>query len=102
MLQVLHLDISKLEMFAQIAMVFQLYIANVSSILDICCKDFDQHVAVLDGATSSTIFDVTPKKFRTKQGLSLGFLLKFMIEEIYLDQSYYLHWIQYHARKWLF
>ena len=38
-------------MFAHIAMVFQLYDANVSSDLDICCKDFDLHVAVLDGVT---------------------------------------------------
>jgi hypothetical protein len=52
MLQVLHLDISKLNrMFAHIAMVFQLYIINVSFVLDICYKDFDLHVVVLDGVT---------------------------------------------------
>ena len=39
-----------------IAMVFQLYIANVSSDLHICCKDFDLHVAVLEGATGGCCY----------------------------------------------
>jgi hypothetical protein len=38
-------------MFSHIAMMFQLYDANVSFDLDICCKDFDMHVAVLDDTT---------------------------------------------------
>ena len=41
MLQVLHLDVSKVDQdVARVAMVFQLYVLNVSSILDVCCKGF--------------------------------------------------------------
>jgi hypothetical protein len=38
MLQALHLDVSKVHRdIAHVAMVFQLYVPNVSSVLDICC-----------------------------------------------------------------
>jgi hypothetical protein len=41
MLQVLHLDISKIDRnVAHVAMVFQLYVPNVSSSLDVSCKGF--------------------------------------------------------------
>jgi hypothetical protein len=38
---VLHLDILKVDQdVAHVAMVFQLYVPNVLSVLDVCCKDF--------------------------------------------------------------
>jgi hypothetical protein len=38
---VLYLDISKVDQnIAYVAMVFQLYVPNVSSGLDVCCKGF--------------------------------------------------------------
>ena len=41
MLQVFHLDVSKVDQdVAHVAMVFQLYVLNVSSVLDVCCKVF--------------------------------------------------------------
>jgi hypothetical protein len=41
MLQVLHLDVSKVDPdVADVAMVFQLYIPNVSFILEVCCNGF--------------------------------------------------------------
>jgi hypothetical protein len=41
MLQVLHLDVSKVDQdVTHVAMVFQPYVPNVSSILDVCCKGF--------------------------------------------------------------
>jgi hypothetical protein len=41
MLQVLHLNVSKVDRdIAHVAMVFQLYVPNVLSVLDVCCKDF--------------------------------------------------------------
>ena len=41
MLQVLHLDVSKVDRDVEhVAMVFQLYVLNVSSVLDVCCKVF--------------------------------------------------------------
>ena len=41
MLQVLHLYVSKVGWdVAHVAMVFQLYVLNVSSVLDVCCKCF--------------------------------------------------------------
>ena len=38
MLQVLHMDVSKVDQ--DIATVFQLYVLNVLSVLDVCCKCF--------------------------------------------------------------
>ena len=38
MLQVLHLDVSKVD--RDVAMVFQLYVPNVLSVLDVYCKSF--------------------------------------------------------------
>jgi hypothetical protein len=41
MLQLLHLDVSKVDLdVAHIAIVFQLYVSNISSVLDVCCKCF--------------------------------------------------------------
>jgi hypothetical protein len=41
MLQVLHLDISKADRdVSHAAMMFQLYVPNVSSVLDVCSKCF--------------------------------------------------------------
>jgi hypothetical protein len=41
MLQVLHLDILKVDQdVTHVAMVFQLYVPNVSSVFDICYKGF--------------------------------------------------------------
>jgi hypothetical protein len=41
MLQMLHLDVSKIDRdVAHIAMVFQLYVSNVLSVLDVYCKGF--------------------------------------------------------------
>jgi hypothetical protein len=38
---VLHLDISKVDRdIAHVAMMFQLYILNVSFVVDVCCKGF--------------------------------------------------------------
>jgi hypothetical protein len=40
-LQVLHLDVSKVDRdIAHITRVFQLYVANVSFVFDVCCKGF--------------------------------------------------------------
>jgi hypothetical protein len=55
MLQVLHLDVSKVDRdVTHVAMVFQLYVLNVSSILDVCCKCFvwmlQKWIEVLHGA----------------------------------------------------
>jgi hypothetical protein len=41
MLQVLHPDVSKVDRdVAHVTMVFPLYVPNVSSNLDVCCKGF--------------------------------------------------------------
>ena len=41
MLQVLQLDVLKVDRdVAHVAMVFQLYVSNISSVLDVCCKYF--------------------------------------------------------------
>ena len=41
MLQVLHLDVSKVDQcVAHVAMMFQLYITNVLSVFDVCYKGF--------------------------------------------------------------
>jgi hypothetical protein len=38
---VLHLDVSKVDRdIAHVTIVFQLYVSNISSILDVCCKGF--------------------------------------------------------------
>jgi hypothetical protein len=38
---VLHLDVSKVDQdVAHVSMVFQLYVPNISSVLDVCCKCF--------------------------------------------------------------
>jgi hypothetical protein len=40
-LQMLHLDVSKVDQDgAKVAMVFQLYVPNVLSVLNVCCKGF--------------------------------------------------------------
>jgi hypothetical protein len=40
-LQVLHLDVSKVDRdVTHVAMVFQLYVLNISSVLDVYYKDF--------------------------------------------------------------
>ena len=55
MLQVLHLDVLKVDRdVAHVAMLFQLYVLNVSSVLDVCCKGFiwmlQKWIGVLHGA----------------------------------------------------
>jgi hypothetical protein len=41
MLQVLHLDILKVDWdVAHVAKVFELYVPNVLSVFDVCCKGF--------------------------------------------------------------
>jgi hypothetical protein len=41
MLQVLHLDVSKIgQDVGRVAMIFQVYVPNVLSVLDVCCKCF--------------------------------------------------------------
>jgi hypothetical protein len=46
MLQVLHLDVSKVDRYvAHVTMVFQLHVPNISYILDVCCKIFYLDVA---------------------------------------------------------
>jgi hypothetical protein len=49
MLQVLHLDVSKVDRdVAYVAMVFQLYVLNVLSVLDVYYKGFHIDVANVD------------------------------------------------------
>ena len=52
-LQVLHLDVSKVDRdVGHVVMVFQVYVPNVSDILDVCCKSRSGVVHVVVGPIS--------------------------------------------------
>ena len=60
MLQVLHLDVSKVDWdVACVAMVFQLYVPNVSSaFLDVCCKWAYMDVAYVSHICCKSMFEM--------------------------------------------
>jgi hypothetical protein len=53
MLQVLHMDVSKVDRdVGHVVMVFQVYVPNISDILDVCCKSRSSVVHVVVGPIS--------------------------------------------------